>query len=86
LEAGYWTVAEHRGPGYTTEALRAVCRWGFELLGVPRIEWYAYVGNVGSRVAEAVGFVMEGTMRNRAAHRGTRLDTWVAGLLPLDRR
>jgi len=66
-----------------TAAARLVCRWGFEDLGLQRIEWWAGVGNEGSwRVAEKVGFTREGTCRRRLPHRETRLDGWVAGLLP----
>jgi RimJ/RimL family protein N-acetyltransferase len=84
-EIGYLCAAEARGRGVTTTGVAAVCRWGFEALGIGRIEWLAEVGNVASRrVAEKVGFVMEGTLRARLLHRGERKDAWVAGLLPGD--
>ncbi|MEE4542246.1 GNAT family N-acetyltransferase [Streptomyces sp. V4-01] len=85
-ELGYWTVKEQRGRGYTTEAARAVCDWAFDSLGVERLEWYAEAGNEGSRaVALKVGFVMEGTIRSRIVHEGTRRDAWSGSLLPSDR-
>jgi RimJ/RimL family protein N-acetyltransferase len=41
------------------------------------------VGNEGSRrVAQKLGFTMEGTCRARLLHRGERVDAWVGGLLP----
>jgi RimJ/RimL family protein N-acetyltransferase len=84
-ELGYWTVKEHRGKGYTTEAARAVCAWAFDSLGVERLEWYAEAGNEGSRaVALKVGFVMEGTIRSKVVHEGTRRDAWSGSLLPSD--
>jgi RimJ/RimL family protein N-acetyltransferase len=82
-EIGYLCAAEARGRGVTTQAVAAVCRWGFDALGLGRIEWLAEVGNHGSRrVAEKVGFGMEGIQRARLLHRGVRRDAWVAGLLP----
>ena len=83
-EVGYWLAPEARGRGVATEALAAVCRWGFGALGLGRMTWLAYVGNDASRaVAERVGFTFEGTLRGYLPWRdGTRRDAWVAGLLP----
>ncbi|MEV6671652.1 GNAT family N-acetyltransferase [Streptomyces sp. NPDC051162] len=84
-ELGYWTAKERRGRGYTAEAAREVARWGFEELGVERLEWYAEAGNTGSRaVALKVGFRMEGTQRAKIPYAGTRRDAWVGSLLPSD--
>ena len=84
-EVGCWTAASARGRGVTTEAVRAVCAWGFEELGLQRITWLAHVGNAASRrVAEKAGFALEGTLRQYLPHRGARRDAWVAGLLPSD--
>ncbi|SFF86611.1 Protein N-acetyltransferase, RimJ/RimL family [Actinacidiphila alni] len=84
-ELGFWTAKEQRRKGYTAEAARAVCAWGFETLGLERIEWYAEAGNEGSRaVALSVGFVMEGTVRSKIVQNGTRRDAWSASLLPSD--
>ena len=52
-------------------------------LGVQRLEWYANVGNMASRrVAEKVGFTVEGTLRRGLDQRGTRVDAWIGSLLP----
>jgi RimJ/RimL family protein N-acetyltransferase len=84
-ELGYWTAKEQRGRGLTAEAAGAVVRWAFEELGVERLEWYAEAGNTGSRaVALKTGFRMEGTMRGKIVHQGTRRDAWVGALLPSD--
>lgn len=84
-ELGYWTSKEHRGRGYTVEAGRAVCAWALGELGVERLEWVAEAGNEGSRtVAERLGFVMEGTLRAKIVHAGTRRDAWIGSLLPSD--
>ncbi|MGW7353524.1 GNAT family N-acetyltransferase [Streptomyces sp. NPDC054784] len=85
-ELGFWTAKEQRGKGYTVEAAHAVIDWTFDSLGVERLEWVATAGNHGSRaVALRLGFVMEGVLRSRIAHRGVRRDAWIASLLPSDR-
>jgi len=84
-EIGYWTTPWARRRGYTTGAVRLVCRFGLGPLGLARIEWLAAVGNEGSRrVALKAGFVMEGVLRSRLVVRDVRHDAWIAGLLPGD--
>jgi RimJ/RimL family protein N-acetyltransferase len=82
-EIGYAVAPWARGHGVGTAAVRMVCRWAFETLELPRIEWQAEVGNAASRrLAERVGFVVEGTCRRRLEHCGTRVDGWIGSLLP----
>ncbi|MER7400533.1 GNAT family N-acetyltransferase [Streptomyces sp. NPDC000151] len=84
-ELGYWAVKEQRGRGYTVEAARALVRWAFADLKVERMEWVAEAGNEASRaVALKAGFRMEGTVRAKLPHEGTRRDAWLASLLPSD--
>jgi RimJ/RimL family protein N-acetyltransferase len=85
-EIGYWAAASARGRGVTTEALAAVCSWGFTSCGVRRLEWYAEVGNASSRrVAEKVGFSIEGTLRSFLLRPdGQRVDAWAGSLLGTD--
>ena len=84
-EVGYWTAPQARRQGYTVEAVRAVCRWGFSELGLQRIEWIAFDGNEASRaVAVKAGFTVEGKLRSRFVHRGERADAWIGSLLPGD--
>ena len=81
-EIGYWTTAAARGRGVATSAVRLVCAWAFDHVGLARVDWHAFVGNEGSRrVVERCGFTMEGTLRSSHNHRGTRRDVWVGGLL-----
>lgn len=81
-ELGYWAAKEQRGQGYSFEAAKAVCDWGFATLGVHRLEWWAMVGNTASRaLAEKLGFVLEGTLRHRVIANGEPCDWWVGGLL-----
>ncbi|MFJ6749633.1 GNAT family N-acetyltransferase [Streptomyces sp. NPDC091266] len=84
-ELGFWTAKQQRGKEYTAEAARAVARWAFRDLGVERLEWIAEAGNEGSRaVARKVGFHLEGTLRAKLLHDGTRRDAWIGSLLPCD--
>jgi len=81
-EIGFWCAPWARGRGVITDAARLLCRCGFEELGLARIDWYAEVGNHASRrVAEKVGFTVEGVQRQRLVNRGERRDGWVGGLL-----
>jgi RimJ/RimL family protein N-acetyltransferase len=84
-EVGFWCAPWARGRGVTTEATLAGARWSFARHRVRRLEWFAAVGNHGSRrVAEKAGFTMEGTLRSFLIHRGERLDAWAGSLLPGD--
>ena len=86
-DVGFVCAPWARRRGLTPAALYVVCGWGFAELDLARIEWRAHVGNDASlRVAEKVGFRVEGTQRARLAQRGERRDAWVAGLLPADLR
>jgi RimJ/RimL family protein N-acetyltransferase len=85
-DVGYWASAGARDRGVTSEALSALCRWGFADVGATRIEWYARVGNFASRrVAEKAGFTIEGTLRSGLpVAGGRRADAWVGARLPGD--
>ncbi|MET9804048.1 GNAT family N-acetyltransferase [Streptomyces sp. NPDC006368] len=84
-EIGFWTAKEHRGNGYTAEAVTALARWTFAEQGCRRLEWRAEVGNTGSRaVAERTGFRIEGVQRAGLLNQGTLRDCWVGALLPSD--
>ena len=88
---GYWMAPQFRERGLLTEAAQAVVEFGFapapDGLGLQRIEWHAYAGNVASaRVARRVGFRFEGTLRLGAMGRHAREDDWVAGILAGDSR
>ncbi|EME23037.1 GNAT family N-acetyltransferase [Rhodococcus triatomae] len=88
-EVGFWLAPEARGEGIVTRALNLVCDFGFrqDTLALGRIEWRAFVGNSASaEVARRVGFRFEGIARAGGLQRGTRMDMWVAALLPGDPR
>jgi len=81
---GYWCKTEARGRGVTTRALRAICRWGLDELGLQRLELITDPDNVASqRVATKVGFRREGVLRSHLPHPGgVRRDSVMFSLLP----
>jgi RimJ/RimL family protein N-acetyltransferase len=81
---GYWIAADARDGGVCTAALRVLCRWGFDDLGLGRLELVTDPVNVASqRVAEKVGFQREGVLRSHLVHRdGRRRDSVMFSLLP----
>jgi RimJ/RimL family protein N-acetyltransferase len=81
-EVGYWLGAAARGQGHATRAVRAICRWGSEALGLERFTLHAATGNLPSqRVAERAGFTREAMLRAYAASRAGRQDMFAFGLL-----
>jgi RimJ/RimL family protein N-acetyltransferase len=71
-----------RGRGYASAAPATITRWGFDELGLRRVQWRAEIGNEASRrVAERAGFRMEGVLRQPMAINGRRFDCWVGSAL-----
>jgi len=63
---GYWVRRGRMGQGIAPAAVRLAARFGFEELGLQRLEIVVAVGNERSqRVAEKVGAQREGVLRNR---------------------
>jgi RimJ/RimL family protein N-acetyltransferase len=81
---GYWLARAARGRGVTTRALRRVCRFGLDDVGLERLELTTDVQNLASqRVAEKVGFQREGVLRSQLRHPdGHRRDSVMFSLLP----
>jgi RimJ/RimL family protein N-acetyltransferase len=81
-EVGYWLAGWARGEGHATRALRMICRWGFESLGLERIDLLAATGNGASqRVAERAGFVREAVLRSYMRGKTGQQDMVAHGLL-----
>lgn len=80
-EIGYGLHPGARGQGIMTAACRLALRWAFVDRGLECVRWTAYAGNDASRrVADALGFRFEGTLRAFHQHRGTPVDCWVGSL------
>jgi RimJ/RimL family protein N-acetyltransferase len=70
------------GGGYGTDTMRTVCRFGFEMMNLHRIELEVYAANVRAQhVYEKVGFVVEGRRRAASFKFGTYRDVILMGLL-----
>ena len=68
-EVAYWLLPEARGVGVAAHAARAVTTWGFTTLRLHRIFLTHSVRNDPScRVAGALGFAQEGTLRDYQRH------------------
>ena len=81
-EVGYWLAREARGHGHATRGVRLICRWGFGLLGLERIDLLAATDNRASqRVAERAGFAREAVLRSFMLGRDSRQDMVAYGLL-----
>ena len=64
-EIGYWLGKPYWGRGYAVEAARALVRFGFEEMGLDRVEAKCFVENrAGHRVIEKLGMNFEGTDRS----------------------
>ena len=81
-EVGYWLARDARGQGHVTRAVRLICRWGFDTLGLERIDLLAATGNPASQqVAERAGFTREAVLRSYMRGKGERQDMVAFGLL-----
>jgi RimJ/RimL family protein N-acetyltransferase len=81
-EVGYWVAASARGQGHATRAVRLICEWGFDALGLERIDLLAATGNRPSQtVAERAGFQREAVLRSYMAGTFERQDMVAFGLL-----
>ena len=82
---GYWVRTSQAGRGVATAATRLTARFGFEELGLTRIEIVAAAGNIPSqRVAEKAGATREAVLRNRLLIKGQPQDAVMYSLVPED--
>jgi RimJ/RimL family protein N-acetyltransferase len=84
-EIGYMVVPAARGRGVSVRAVRLLTRWGFDELGLERLELRIDVTNSPSeRVAERAGYRQEGILRNVYFKEGLRSDTGIWSRLRSD--
>jgi ribosomal-protein-serine acetyltransferase len=82
---GYWVRSSRTGHGIATGAARIVARFGFQALGLNRIEIIAAVENKASqRVAERAGAKREAVLRNRIILNGQVVDGVMFSFIPQD--
>lgn len=64
-EIEYCIGTNYQGKGYATEACRAVIKYGFDVIGLHKVQICSRPSNAPSRkVIEKCGFVYEGTLRD----------------------
>lgn len=62
VEIGYGVAASHRGCGYASEAVTALCTWAFQHKAVTRIRAECLPDNAGSiGVLRRTGFIEQGS-------------------------
>jgi RimJ/RimL family protein N-acetyltransferase len=84
-EIGYMVVPAARGRGVAPRAVELLTRWGFDELGLLRLELRIDVENPASeRVAERTGYVRDGVLRNVYFKEGFRGDLAVWSRLSQD--
>lgn len=84
FEIGYWLRQDREGRGYASETVQLLTRLAFDQLDANRVELRIDTRNLRSlRVAERLGFVLEGTLRRKMpAPDGVPADMHVLALLP----
>jgi ribosomal-protein-serine acetyltransferase len=81
----YWVRSSRLRQGVASAAVRLLARYAFETVGLQRVEIVVAVGNAASaRVAEKVGAVREGILRNRIFLHGSSYDAFSYSLIPGD--
>ena len=80
-EKAYWRA------GYATESIRRITEWGFDVLGLERIDAGCYDNNVGSlRAFLKVGYAVEGYFRSNVVSGDRRVGGFWMGMLKHDKR
>lgn len=81
-EIGYWVHSDFVNGGIATEATARTLQIGFEELGLHKLTLRIAVGNKPSeRVAEKLGFLQEGTLREEVKIGQTWIDHTIWSLL-----
>ena len=79
---GLSLLLEHRGRGYAGEVVRLLCRYGFRLRGLHRLQIETLSDNIAMRkTAASAGFTQEGVLRRSAWLDGQFVDEIIFGLL-----
>jgi len=84
-EIGYLVAAQARGQGIAGRSVSLLTRWGFDELGLERIELRIDTDNVASaRVAERAGYRLDGVLRSKHFKEGLRTDLGIWSRLRSD--
>ena len=81
----YIVRTSRTGEGIATEAARLVAQYGFEKLGLQRIEIVVHKDNIASlKVAEKLGALREALLSNRVLLHGVPCEAYLHSLIPAD--
>ena len=81
----YVVRTSRTGDGIATEAARLVAQYGFEKLGLQRIEIVVHKDNSPSlKVAQKLGALREALLRNRLLIHGVPSEAYLHSLIPAD--
>jgi len=84
-DIGLWVGVPQQGEGYGTRVVRELVAYGFDQLGLEKIEGYIFTSNWASRrIFEKNGFLLEGTIRSADRERGQIVDEWLFGITRQD--
>ncbi len=84
-DIGLWVGVPQQGKGYGTQVVRELVAYGFDQLGLEKIEANIFTGNWASRrIFEKNGFLLEGTIRSADRKRGQIVDEWLFGITRQD--
>ncbi|ABP61519.1 GNAT family N-acetyltransferase [Enterobacter sp. 638] len=76
-DIGYTVIPQAQGRGIASEALRAVCDYAFNQVGVKAVNAYVLADNVGSvRVLEKTGFARTQVLEKAYEIDGVKYDDW----------
>jgi RimJ/RimL family protein N-acetyltransferase len=79
---GIWLGKQYWDTGLGTDAVRTLCRFGFDHMNLQRIELNVFEANArAKRAYEKVGFVLEGTRRRSEFVDGRLVDSYLMALL-----
>jgi RimJ/RimL family protein N-acetyltransferase len=77
-EIGYWLGKDFRRGGVMTRAIKEVCEFGFDSLGVKRIYAAPHADNTSShKVLEKAGFEQEGILKKEAKREDGYMDSYL---------
>lgn len=84
-EVGLWLLKAHWGKGILSEVMPALFNYGFDTLGLNRIEGFVVGDNLKcKRALEKINFSFEGRMRESEIKEGEKIDVDIYAILKSD--
>lgn len=82
IHIGYWISQRHSSKGMITRCAEALLAYAFDELEMEKVQLYFLPENVGSeRIADKLGFKIEGYIRKSFMLHGILKDQYLAGLI-----